>query len=69
MSPVWDAVYGPGFFVSRVLGARLYVRTVATGNRSTVLNVEMYRPDIQMNLSTIKGVAQDNRGNVYKVVF
>jgi hypothetical protein len=70
LSPVWDTVYGSGFFVSHVLGTRLYVRAVATGNRGTILNVEMYRPDTpEVNLSTVRGIAQDNKGNIYKLVF
>lgn len=68
MSAVWDTVYGQGYFVSHVLGARLYARMVATGNRNTVLTVEMYRPDTT-HVSSIQGVAQDNKGNIYKLAF
>jgi hypothetical protein len=67
----WDIVYGTGFYVAHVLGSRLYVRSVATGNRGTVLNIEMYRPDQQeTNIpASIKGVARDNHGNVFKIAF
>jgi len=71
MSAEWDAIYGPGFYVAHVLGARLYARAVLTGNQGTVLNVELYKPDTpeNSNVSSIRGVAKDNRENVYKVAF
>ena len=71
MSAQWDAVYGQGFYVAHVLGTRLYARAVLTGNQGTVLNVELYKPDtpVNSNVSTIRGVAKDNRNNVYKVAF
>jgi hypothetical protein len=71
MSSVWDSVYGPGFYVAHVLGAKLYVQAVVTGNRGTVFNVEMYRPlegPEGNGVGAIKGVAKDNKDNVYKVV-
>ena len=69
---VWDTVYGQGFYVSHVLGARLYARAVLTGDRGTTLNVEMYRPESgreRDGLDAIKGVARDNKDNIYKLVF
>lgn len=71
MSSVWDTIYGSGFYVSHVLGQRLYVQAVIPGNRGTVLKVEMYRsaggePNL---LREIKGVAKDNKDNIYKLVF
>jgi hypothetical protein len=72
MSSAWDAIYGPGFYVAHVLGARLYARAKAQGNRGTTLQVEIYRPeDVKgENLAAaIKGVARDSDGNVYKIVF
>ena len=70
MSSAWDSIYGPGFYVSRVLGARYYAQAVVTGNRGTILNVEMYRPvgDRDVEIGAIKGVAKDNRDNLYKLV-
>jgi hypothetical protein len=57
--------------VAHVLGARLYGRAVLTGNRATVLNLEIYEPDHTENNrpAEIKGVARDNKDNVYKVAF
>src|SRR5260370_37448353 len=71
MSPVWDTVYGAGFFVSHVVGKRLYVQTGLTGDLGTVLNVEMYKPDgnAQNTVGSIQGVAKDNNENIYKLVF
>jgi hypothetical protein len=72
LSSVWDSVYGPGFYVAHVLGARYYARTVATGTRGTTLKVEIYRPvsvEEGTQVASIKGVARDSAGNTYKVVF
>jgi hypothetical protein len=71
LSAEWDTVYGTGFYVAHVLGARLYARSVVTGNRGTVLNVELYKPDKVENTTAaaIKGVAKDDKGNIYKVAF
>ena len=73
MSSAWDAVYGSGFYVADVLGARHYARAVASGDRGTVVNVELYRPDERGHDDTTlttraKGVARDSKGNVYKLV-
>jgi hypothetical protein len=72
MQPEWDAVYGPGFYVAHVLGARFYARVTATGERGTVLNVEMYRPENVEEggnlIAAVKGVAKDNKDNIYKLV-
>lgn len=72
MASLWDTIYGPGFYVSHVLGSRLYAEAVVTGDRGTVVNVEFYseeheRP--QEGSSTVRGVAKDNKDNLYKVVF
>jgi hypothetical protein len=71
LSAEWDTVYGTGFYVAHVLGTRLYARAVLTGNRGTTLNVELYKPDKVENtsVSAIKGVAKDDKGNIYKVAF
>jgi hypothetical protein len=67
----WDIVYGPGYYVAHVLGSRLYGRAVVSGDRGTVLNVEIYKPDTSKDatVSSIKGVAKDNNSNIYKVTF
>ena len=67
MSSVWDTVYGSGFYVAHVLGAR-NARGTASGNRGTVLNLEMYATPEGEHTFVIKGVATDNKDNIYKVV-
>ena len=71
MSAEWDTVYGTGFYVAHVLGAKLYARAVVTGNRGTILNVEIYRPldQAESKPGTPKGVTKDNKDNIYKLVF
>jgi hypothetical protein len=64
----WDAVYGGGYYTANVLGAPLHVRSTLTGPKGTSLDVEMYRRDVPGQLTEIHGVAEDNRGNIYKVV-
>ena|ERR1039457_1179593 len=66
MPALWDQIYGPGYYVSHVLGTRLHGQAVVTGNRGTVLTVEFYRPDA---IPQIQGVAKDSNGNVYKMTF
>ena len=65
----WDAIYGQGFYVAHVLGARQYVQAELTGNQSTTLHFEMYWPPSQDRDQIVpgRGVASDNHGNIYKV--
>ncbi|MFZ0279640.1 MAG: hypothetical protein WA254_06155 [Candidatus Sulfotelmatobacter sp.] len=56
----WDAVYGEGFFVAHILGNE-FGQGVFTGNQGTVLQVE--------TLDGRNGVAVDNKGNTYKMVW
>jgi hypothetical protein len=68
MASVWDAVYGPGYYVSHVLGAT-NAHATASGERGTVLNVELNaRSEGEKNV-VVKGIAKDNKGNIYKVVY
>jgi len=69
MQPVWDSIYGPGYYVSHVLGTHYYAQTVVTGNRGTTMNVEMFsQPGEKDGSPRIKGVAKDSRDNIYKLV-
>jgi hypothetical protein len=75
----WDSIYGTGYYSFKVLSASSFMRAVATGNRGTILNVEVYLNDpsatapVSPNDLTIiremAGVAKDNKGNIYKLVF
>src|SRR2546423_14577905 len=72
MSSVWDAIYGQGFYVDHVLGARLYARALLTGNRGPTLQFEMdkHEEDRTDNVAAgVKGVAKDSNENIYKVTF
>lgn len=62
LSADWDAVYGPGFYSGHVLG-QSYERAVLNGNHGTVTTVELYG-----GRQSIRGVARDGQGNVFKVV-
>jgi hypothetical protein len=61
----WDFVYGPGFYVAHVVGNKLYARATLTGNIGTVMYVELSNET--NTRGNTKGVAQDNRGNLFKV--
>src|SRR5262249_42858416 len=66
MASLWDTIYGPGYYVSHVLGTRLYAEAVVTGDHGTVLNVEFYREEREHqegNSHVLKGVAKDNKDN------
>jgi hypothetical protein len=68
MAAQWDLVYGQGFFVGNVLGSAQFARASMTGNEGTTLAVEFYKPG-QGSALTIKGIAQDNKGNLFKLTF
>jgi hypothetical protein len=68
----WDTVYGSGFYVSHVLGARLHAKAILSGNKGANLSLEMFKPDDfnkAESAAAIRGVAKDDKGNVYKVTF
>ena len=75
LASAWDMVYGQGFYNSHVLGTPLFARAALTGRQDTVLQVEMYREEHGSDTDRhgvaqldFKGVAQDNKGNIYKLV-
>ena len=68
MSSEWDTVYGSGFYVAHIVGAKYYFQAVVSGNLGTVLNFEMYTANGVGALFT-NGVATDNKGNIYKLVY
>ena len=71
LGPEWDIVYGSGFYTAHVLGARLYGRAQLTGSLGTTLTVEIIKPDTGENNApgSVRGVARDNKENIYKVTF
>ena len=68
MSAQWDLVYGQGFFVAHVLGNPVFARAVLTSPQGTTLNVEFYDPK-PGDVTAVKGIAQDSKGNIYKLTF
>jgi hypothetical protein len=56
----WDAVYGEGYFVAHILGKK-FGQGVFTGSQGTVLQAE--------SIDGRNGVAVDNKGNTYKLVW
>jgi hypothetical protein len=67
MAPVWDTIYGQGFYTAHILGEKVAQGTLR-GNKGTTLSVEI-KPhlDSQDGLKNIQGVAQDNVKNIYKI--
>jgi hypothetical protein len=75
----WDTVYGTGYYSFKVLSASSFMRAEATGDRGTIVNVEMFynnptaaSPVSPNDLTVVRemaGVAKDNKGNLYKLVF
>ena len=65
MAADWDFVYGPGYYVAHVVGNKLYARATLTGNMGTIINVELSNET--NTRGNTKGVAVDNRGNIFKV--
>ena len=60
----WDTVYGQGYYVAHILGSRDSFQSEITGSQGTVLQIAMYGDSFGE-----KGVARDDKGNIYKVVF
>jgi hypothetical protein len=74
----WDTVYGANYYSLKAVSATWFMRGLATGNRGTILNVEMFMdeshpgPDTNNPSNTFRemaGVARDNKGNLYKLAF
>ena len=65
MASVWAQVYGSGVTVKNLPGVNKG-EAMLVGDRGTVIQVEFYTGSGTANGS---GVAKDNKGNVYKVLF
>lgn len=63
---VWSSIFGEGYYVANVLGARQHGQAILNGERGTVIKLEFYVSN--HNGSPILGVARDNKGNNYKFV-
>jgi hypothetical protein len=65
MSSAWATVYGSGFSMGNVPGVNKG-EAMLVGDRGTVIQVEFFTGSGTANGS---GVAKDNKGNVYKMIF
>ena len=65
MAQAWAQVYGSGFSVSNLPGVNRG-EAMLTGSKGTVLQVEFFTGSGTANGN---GVARDNHGNVFKVIF
>ena len=70
----WDAVYGQGSYVGEVLGTGQDARGMLTGSKGTTMKVEVHTqqaansqgaPDVGL----MRGVAEDSKGQLYKIAF
>lgn len=67
-SAQWDAIYGPGFFVANVLGNPYFCRAALSGAQALRLDVD-FIITVPGQVNSIKGVAIDSQGNIYKLTF
>lgn len=65
LASAWATVYGSGFSVRNVPGVNKG-EAILVGNRGTVIRVEFFTGSGTANGN---GVAKDNEGNTYKVLF
>ena len=68
MSAQWDAVYGQGSYVATVLGTGQDAQGILTGGAGLSIKVEVHYA-AGSDAGELKGVAEDNRGNLYKIAF
>lgn len=65
MASVWTTVYGSGFSVKNLPGVNKG-EAMLVGDRGAIIQVEFYTGSGTANGA---GVAKDNKGNTYKVLF
>lgn len=65
MGSIWTTVYGSGFTIRNHPGVNKG-EAVLVGDRGTVIQAEFYTGSGTANGA---GVAKDNKGNIYKVLF
>lgn len=65
LSSTWATVYGSGYSLANVPGVNRG-EAMLVGDRGTVIQVEFYTGSGTANGT---GVAKDNKGNIYKVLF
>jgi hypothetical protein len=60
----WDSVYGPGDYLAHVVGSPAHCTATLTGSKGTVFHIESYNENAG---TPLKGIAQDSKGNLYKL--
>lgn len=60
----WDIVYGDGYYVSNVLGSLIHSRAILKGSKGTNIQIEFNSAQPWPT----RGVAKDDKGNIYKLV-
>jgi len=68
LSIVWDDVYGAGYYLAKVVGARNFGHAVLKGVRGTIIKISFlyYQPGNAV-IEVARGVANDDKGNIYKL--
>ena len=71
MTTQWDAVYGQGDYVAKVLGQGQDAQGVLTGSNGLTVKMEVHASGSAnpAHGTDVRGVAEDNKGNIYKVTF
>jgi hypothetical protein len=64
LKAAWDSVYGQGDYLAHVVGSLGHCTAQLSGTKGTVFRLEAYNDAAQASL---KGVAEDSNGNIYKV--
>jgi hypothetical protein len=68
MSADWDRVYGAGFFTANVLGNPVFARASLSCQQGTTLGLQFYL-QVPGQIRSARGVAEDSKGNLYKLTF
>jgi len=66
MAPLWDKVYGQGFFNAQVLGSAGHSRVNLVGDRGTKIRLEFHKKAGDQH-GAMDGVAVDKAGQIYKM--
>jgi hypothetical protein len=75
LAAAWDTVYGAGFYTAYVLGGTRFAQGECKSDRGTVMSFQLLQRVVDYTKETVntskavKGVAIDNRGNVFKMAF
>lgn len=64
LAPVWDSVYGPGYYAAVAIGSPAHARGTLKGSRGSTMLVETNRTS---NAAPLEGIAKDSNGNVFKL--